>query len=335
MIDIAVVLKNIRIRGLGNVIDSQWFEIGNDLTFFALPEDFNRQGFLEALQTINPPYAIEEKEPFREYPFITRQGRFQKRVRPHRRTIAFAIFIAQSNFVKKLAEITPHLYEADRIEVGRRFDYSRWINFVEIAGSTRWGEIRRAVMGMTKEHRHAFSPFLQEKIQGLKQTDRVINDFRELLHRALLMALENENNGEKRKKLYELCFVVQRQEHFRMARLSVERHLPRFDIINGAKLHRLSYEAEGRHDIAVVAEYVDSVFSGSESRGETRPIVLVDEPDLQLGAREKAFLRDYAVNITKKCQCLYFLHETELAEVADMGGRVVTMADILPQDKNS
>ncbi len=334
MTDMAVVLKNIRIRGLGKVIDSQWFEIGDGLSFFALPEDFHRQGFLEALQTINPPYLIQQEEPFREYPHITRQGRFQKRVRPHRRTIAFAIFTAQPGFVEKLAEITPHLYETDRIEVGRRFDYSRWVNFVEIAGSSRWSEIRREVMALTAKNSNAFSRSLQESIKSLQPTDRVIDDFRERLHHALLQVLENERNGEKRKRLYELCFTVQRQEHFQLAKSCVKKHLPRFYIINDAKLHMLRHQDSGRLTASSVIDYVETLVDGRETSEENRPILLFDEPDLQLGKGDKAFLRDYAADLAKRCQCLYFLHDTEQTDVTGMAGKVVTLADMLLQDQN-
>lgn len=35
----------------------------------------------------------------------------------------------------------PSLYELDQVEVGRRLDNSRWLNFVEISQSLKWSDI--------------------------------------------------------------------------------------------------------------------------------------------------------------------------------------------------
>ena len=69
------------------------------------------------------------------------QNGHTRRINPAKRTIALAVFNATPDLVQELSSIGDWFYETDRIEVGRRFDYSRWINFVELASSTRWSEI--------------------------------------------------------------------------------------------------------------------------------------------------------------------------------------------------
>ncbi|MEE4241015.1 MAG: hypothetical protein V2I36_06085 [Desulfopila sp.] len=325
MRNIPLILSNVRIRGLGNVIESQWFEVGSSLTFFAVPESFNRQGFLEALQTINPPYNIEKIDPFRNYPTITRQGKFQKRVRPHRRTIAYAIFTAQPLLVEELAEITPHLYEADRIEVGRRFNYSRWVNFVEIAGSSRWSEISREVLSLASENSLLFPASRMDQLNILKETDRVEDDLREYLNAVLLQMLQSESQ-QKKGKLHELRFAVQRQKHFANARKYVKEQLPLFHLIDS-----YTFAMPCSQRVAEISRFVEGIVYDFECGG-TVPILLVNEPDLSLGEEEKKELRRICKDFSLKCQCFYFLNDSEYDAAAAEESKTLTLADILARE---
>jgi len=242
MADQFLLFHKAKVRGLGDVIDSDWFDIGKHITFFRLPEEFNRKGFAEALQTINPPYLLSDREPFKNYPEIYRQGKYQKRVRPEKRTVALSIFTATSELVHLLAQMSSHLYETDRVEVGRRLDHSRWVNFVEIASSTRWSEVEKRMRQLMEVQPLEESSALSKRILSLKPTDRIkdelVSMFNEYLHKIQV----NHSNQTWLDLCEELLLDVNRQVHFNKAKEQVEAVLPCF--------HLFSFESAKRNPSA-------------------------------------------------------------------------------------
>jgi hypothetical protein len=134
-------LIKFRIRGLEEMADSGWLTAGSGATLLSPDKGRGASAVLQALQHINPAYEelVERKVPGGLS--VIRQKGYNRRVLPAKRTAALAVFAADIGLVQDLSAIDPDLLETDRIEVGRRLDYSRWLNFVEIPSSSRWGEI--------------------------------------------------------------------------------------------------------------------------------------------------------------------------------------------------
>lgn len=246
-----MVLQNIRVRGLGDVLDSKWFEVGKSISFLHVPQTFNSRGFLEAIESINPPYDIVENLPFANYPTIYRQGRIQKRVRPHRRTIALTIFIAQPDMVKRLAAISQDLYEVDRIEIGRRMNYSRWVNFVELASSSRWSEVQAQIGRLKKSLSKVTSTELTKVEQLFKDTDRLINGRKDLFLKSLeAVEIVNGDQNVQEIKTF-LRNKALRQDFFSEAKQKVREVLPLFQCYSYKDMQSGNDESQGIVDIVI------------------------------------------------------------------------------------
>ncbi len=219
-----------RIRGLGALTESRWFELSPHLNLFQFPPEEYGRNFLRMLQTINPPYAIETVQPFADFPKYIKQGGYTKRVHPGKRTVALAVFNATPALVKELATINPVLYETDRIEVGRRLDYSRWINFVELAASTRWSEVADNIRILLDEA-HRLAPErthpLAEIIRSLKPSDRIKDTLQDQLI-AWLEDLPAELWQSSRQRIETTQTAVLRADHFQAARDVIRSRLPLF-----------------------------------------------------------------------------------------------------------
>lgn len=219
-----------RIRGLGTFMESRWFDLNPHLNIFQFPEQKYGRRFLRILQTINPPYAIKSLEPFSDFPKYIDQDGHTKRLNPAKRTVALAVFSATPRLVKELAAIDPLLYETDRIEVGRRLDYSRWINFVELASSTRWSEISDDIQTLLNQTQHLApdqaSP-VADIIKNLKPTDRIKNSLQNQLV-SWLQNLPPEIRKDSAQLIDTTTTAVLRAEHFHAARKIVRDRLPLF-----------------------------------------------------------------------------------------------------------
>lgn len=227
-----------RIRGLGALTESRWFELSPHLNLFQFPQQKYGRNFLRILQTINPPYAIETVKPFADFPKYIKQEGYTKRVNPSKRTVALAVFSATPALVKELATISPVLYETDRIEVGRRLDYSRWINFVELAASTRWSEISADIRILVDEA-HRLAPErthpLSDIIRSLKPADRI----KDTLQDQLAYWLENlpsELWQSSRQRIETTRAAVLRADHFQAARDNIRSRLPLFVALGGSSI---------------------------------------------------------------------------------------------------
>jgi len=225
-----------RIRGLGPLTESRWFDLNPHLNLFRFPEQKYGRNFLRILQTINPTYAIETVKPFADFPKYTNQNCHTRRVNPAKRTVALAVFGATPHLVKELAALNQWLYETDRIEVGRRLDYSRWINFVELASSTRWSEISDSVQILLNEA-HRLAPDratpLSDIARSLKPADRVKGKLQDLLKR-WLHNLPPRLRESSRELIETTHAAVLRADHFHTAREIVRTRLPLFIIIGGS-----------------------------------------------------------------------------------------------------
>lgn len=222
-----------RIRGLGDTIESGWFELSPRLNLFHFPDEKGRASFLQALAAINPLFSCENTRPFADFPLVSRRPGYSKRIYPEKRTVALAIFNTTPALVGDLAVVSPHLFQTDRIEVGRRLDYSRWINFVEIASSTRWREIAADLQQLadwTREIAPEKAVGIDAIAQTLHESDRVKNGIGLALVE-WLESLPTEIRQSSRQRIDNLARAIRRAEDFHAARKVVEQRLPIFTIL--------------------------------------------------------------------------------------------------------
>lgn len=228
-----------RIRGLGTLEESQWFDLSPHLNLFQFADlngDVFGRNFLRLLQSINPTYEIQTIKPFADFPNFTEHGGYTRRVNPAKRTIALAVFSATPSLVKELAAVDEWLYETDRIEVGRRLDYSRWINFVELASSTRWSEISDNIQTLLEQARCLepdLTTPLADILRPLKPTDRIKNELQEKLAH-WLGNLPSELQNSSRQLIETTISAVMRADHFQTARNIVCTRLPLFVVLGSS-----------------------------------------------------------------------------------------------------
>lgn len=237
-----------RIRGLGKLEESRWFELSPHLNLFQFPDHKGKNGqttqtvqppvknFLKLLQSINPTYEIQTIKPFTDFPDFTEQGGHARRVNPAKRTVVLAVFSATPSLVQELARVDEWLYETDRIEVGRRLDYSRWINFVELASSTRWSEISDNMQTLLDQANH-LAPNLTLPIadiqNSLKPTDRIKDELQEKLAH-WLKSLPSTLQKNSQQLIETTMSAVMRAEHFHTARDIVCTRLPLFVVLGNS-----------------------------------------------------------------------------------------------------
>jgi len=320
-------LTKIRIRGLGSVIDSSWVKTGSKMTVFCLPASFDRVGFSEALQSINPPCDILKTLPFREYPNITRKGKYQKRVRPDRRTIALAIFTAQPALVHRLAQVTPHLYETDRIEVGRRMNYTRWINFVEIASSTRWSEVvsefENLLQGLDVTEGDEIFSF----VQSLLPTDR-IKDTNIAAPLTLFLDRCRKDPDMSANKVADLLFKIERHDHFKKAKREVAKILPTFLMVRLNQNPVDTRTLDGNYVISTLKEETLQKLQMMKEGIQDRSIIIFDELGCQLGSSGQTQLREFAKTLSESYQVIYLASEEAPTWLSD-SDKIISLEDML------
>ena len=286
-----------RIRGLGPTIESRWFDLSPHLNLFHYPDDLGRAAFLRTLATINPPSSCRSAKTFADFPLSIDQQGHTRRIRPKKRTVALAIFNSTPDLVKELAAIDPHLYETDRIEVGRRLDYSRWINFVEISSSTRWSEISSGIshlIDLTEKNAQKRTCPFATLVNSLKASDRIKDGLDNRLA-DWLTSLPDTISASSPQLIETMLDAVRRAEHFHRARAIVERRLPLFIVLKTSPNSTLrTLQAATLLAIAV-----------GRVTCQTEPVLLFNSPERFLPAALHPELADFILRIALFCQCLY------------------------------
>jgi hypothetical protein len=224
-----VRLIQTKVRCVEGVRDTEWFVPGRETTVIFGPKGSGKKHLLLAMEGLNPLYEITEETPFARHPEVWQQGSYTRRVIPEKKTAVFMVFSSEPDLVRELDSIDPALIETNRIEVGRRLDYSRWITFVEISASSRWSEIVEQMQQL-----HTLSASMNNLPESVVQSDvfaalvgtdrikgTVADECREWLN-AVGSCLPVES-----KTLVDKCLhIVDRAERFRTAREKVEQWLP-------------------------------------------------------------------------------------------------------------
>lgn len=286
-----------RIRGLDAFTESRWFDLDPKLNLFKFPESWHGKNFLRILQTINPTYTIETVQPFADFPDHTEQNGYTRRLNPAKRTAALAVFAATPRLVKELSAVSDLLYETDRIEVGRRFDYSRWINFVELASSTRWSDISDD-MTILLDAARRFAPDMVQSfaqlIVGLQPFDRIKDKIKDQLAH-WLKDLPPEIQQNSPELIKEMLMHIHRADYFEAARDIVRVRMPLFVVVGSScasatalgpgRIPSLNQDsASFQHMLQLIAEKCRVV--GQKSASEER--VFIRELNEQINAVQPA-----------------------------------------------
>ncbi|MGW8195285.1 MAG: hypothetical protein ACWGOX_13575, partial [Desulforhopalus sp.] len=243
-----------KIRGLGETLESDWFDLSSRLNLFNFSDRVSGTNFLRTLQTINPPYSCHALRPFSDFPHFSKHRGYIQRISPQKRTVAMAVFDAPPELVNELAVNSELLYETDRIEVGRRLDYSRWINFVELPSSTRWSEIAADIDQLLAGADRLAPPLaaeLQAIAEGTDSSDRIKRELKDSLA-AWLDRARKELGPDFEERIDTTREAVLRADYFHAARATVYKRLPLFAAIGdssiaqsvGDMLHWLSIQAQ-------------------------------------------------------------------------------------------
>jgi hypothetical protein len=225
-------LVRMKIRGLGTTPETHWFSLGSGLNLFHIPDAAAGIAFIKAIQSVNPPYHCQTRQPFSDLPTTITYKEHTRVIRPPKRTIAIGVFSSSPQLVGELAGTSPLFYETDRIEVGRRLDYSRWLNFVELASSTRWSEvsddIKKLLLTMGNNTDTIDNPGCL--IKRLLPTDRIRDHVMdELLN--WLTGVTDKIPENHRPEVHAWIEKVKRAHYFSAARKIVKNRLPFFFII--------------------------------------------------------------------------------------------------------
>lgn len=221
-------LIKFRIRSLEGMADSDWLSAGSGATVLHAESGYSASAVLRTLQHINPACDEFVREEIAGSLKHVKQGEYLRKILPTKRTAALAVFAADIGLVQDLSEVDPDLLETDRIEVGRRLDYSRWLNFVEIASSTRWGQIVNHMQALRQARSAQRLPRdLPPDASCLALTDRIRGDVADALMQWL--AETEERVGPECAATISFCRqAVERNERFARARQLVAARLPRF-----------------------------------------------------------------------------------------------------------
>nr|WP_320009479.1 hypothetical protein [uncultured Desulfobulbus sp.] len=169
-------LLKFRIIGHQNFSQSAWIDVGKGISILAPSTIHQAKGLLESLQAVNPPYDFHQLDPFADFPVSNQTDAYTRKIIPAKKTAAIAIYTAAPALVQALAAIDSLYFKTDRIEVGRRRDYSRWMNFVELPASARWSEIDEMLRPLLSHLALDAGPWrdrFQEMVQTWQHTDRL------------------------------------------------------------------------------------------------------------------------------------------------------------------
>lgn len=221
-------LLKFRIIGHPLVPDSSWLEVGRGLNVVATGDGRRAAALLQLLQTINPPYGLATSNPFAGLiPSVSGQS-YTRTIIPAKKTAALAIFSCPPPLVAELAALDPALEAVDRVEFGRRRDCSQWLNFVELASSTRWSEIAATVQALLAHPGPNPLPAvaaLRADLDSWRGTDRIKGEGAIRL-KGQLQGLRPHLAMDDRARLDSCLQAIDRADHFSQAKALVAARLP-------------------------------------------------------------------------------------------------------------
>jgi predicted ATP-dependent endonuclease of OLD family len=221
--------KKAKICGHHIIKNSGWFEFPPNLTIFGGSCGSGKTLLLRGLQSINPHPLQQYDNPFTTFPDFFFSKGHKRKINPREKTAALAIFTCSDDLRTKLAEIDPILIETNKIEVGRRIDWSRWTSFIEIASSTRWSEVSAAFAALnhTITNKSAVTGFKTEAphISNMVATDRIRGENMHSLANWLI-AIQPHLTAEGIDLSNKTLHSVYRHQRFQAAKQVITAQLP-------------------------------------------------------------------------------------------------------------
>lgn len=349
-----------KLRGTGPLIQSSWFQLSGHLNQFHFSSPKEGTTFLRALQTLQPPFSCQTADPFAELPCYEKRGPHTRHIDAAKRTIALGVFAATAEIVTELGPLDHNLYEADRIEIGRRLDYSRWLNFVELSSSTRWKEIKADVLELLLPLRQLDAKKYEEAISvtsSLKGADRIKDEIAD----SLLFFLQEAANRQQYSALHqETVDLINRAAHFQTARQLVLQRLPLLIYCNNqgniappmlnkhqatALEHQEVFQFIKKEQVNLTAcdnaadnhkpTVVEKLRAGirlsllvSKKAQRLDPIFLFDAPEVNVPPADHPQLQQLIKATAQSQQCFYLSAAKDFFPQADTG-KNYTCADLL------
>ena len=285
-------LRQLKIRGLGTLPETGWLTLSPSITLLLFPHKNVGRQFLQTVQSLNPTFDCHTEKPFKDIPLETVSANgYRKMISPEKKTIVFGIFDTPPLLVTELGAITPPLYETDRVEIGRRLDYSRWINFVEIASSTRWSEVSEDIGNLLRSTNpgNFDDQHIHRLVKQTAPTDRVKGTAAEELFSWLAgLRAHYPDLGS----LDEIEEKVGRARKFSQARQLITQRLPQFLSMKSSQDPQLPS------------------FEKTAGESQIPPILLVDCFDGGLSKDNSVKIGERISLFAKDCQCLCFADES-------------------------
>lgn len=334
-----------KVRGTGALIESGWFQLSSGLNRFQFTNSHEGTLFLRSLQTLNPIFSSSGSGIFNDLPLYEKRGNYLRHIHAEKRTVALGVFAANSNLVGELGELDNNLYETDRIEVGRRLDHSRWMNFVELSSSTRWKEIKRDMQQLIEDMPANKMEMKEEAInyiENLADADRIKGQ----ISRRLLLYLDNLGNVARTQGIFpETIALIQRADRFLKAREIVFDRLPLLIYFNSegnissqpeegatrkdqnhTELHQfantLGLSIPAIHTNSIIERIhagIEFAVSLSNTLSRVKPIFLFDSPEKHIAESKRDNLLRLIEETATTYQCCYLLHRDNIFSSSTKG----------------
>ena len=340
-----------KLRGTGPLLESNWFELSTGLNQFHFVDQQKGPPFLRALQSLHPPVSCKITDPFKPLPHYEKRGAHTRHIQPAKKTIALGVFGATAMLVKELGLLDQNLYETDRIEIGRRLDYSRWLNFVELSSSTRWEELETGVKELLLPLQQTYPDQynnLLSRINDLKGADRVKDDLAADLLAFFIFLTEQQKNAPL---FEETVALIKRAANFQTARTVVLKRIPFLIYFNSKgevaapisteqllPIHEhqelvqlleqtgindsFSAKSANQQQLSLIEKLRAGIRLSSAVSKELQrmdPIFLFDAPEHNVAPSKYKELRHLIQETSQSHQCLYLSSTKDFFQLADTG----------------
>ena len=232
-------LLTFRIIGHPAMPTTDWIDVGQGMNILAPATTTQAQALLHTVQAVNPPYECNDVDPFSDYPLYRSDGKIQRKIIFSKQTAVLALFAASPSMVKAVSAIDPLFYGLDRIELGRRRDYSWWMSFVELPASARWSEVAKhlypLISSLSSDIAQEFASFIRQT-GSWEETDRIKGERAQWLGNQL-RRLHPLLCQKQQVQLERCLYLVARSDHFQLAQKQVKSRLPLFLDLYPGEVH--------------------------------------------------------------------------------------------------
>lgn len=220
---------------------SQWFDLSPTSTVIHVSNKEQAGSLLTTLSSLSPIENLQETRPFKDVSLIENVNGYTRKITPSKRTVALGIFVGSPELVTELGQLNDALFEVDRIELGRRLDHSRWMNFVELASSSRWADVTESLQQLTNIHPSPHSEVFKKLLNAYPPSERIKGD----VYRTFSAMLNTFTPSSKTEAdlLQSMRNTAERSIDFSRAKTLVKKRLP-YIVCVGSHFHRTRLMSE-------------------------------------------------------------------------------------------